>query len=152
MHNYSPGYVGDLLGVTYRQLSYWRRTKLVVPSIRHGADRWYALDELVATFMVVQLRGDGFSIQELREVIPILMHGIRSAHRVSIDHLHSMAAFVSRKGKTCPDRRFVQPAAEFVMVCHGEIHMNEAADRVFACVQVRELLDQLVEDDDAEAE
>ena len=62
-----------LTGVSYRQLDYWARTRLVGSSIRQaagrGSRRVYSFSDLVALRVVRQLREAGVSIQTIRRAV-----------------------------------------------------------------------------------
>lgn len=65
-------------GVTYRQLDYWARTDLVVPSIRtasgSGSQRLYSFRDVLVLKLVKRLLETGISLQQIR---------------VAVDQLHS---------------------------------------------------------------
>jgi DNA-binding transcriptional MerR regulator len=62
-----------LTGVSYRQLDYWARTRLVGSSIRQaagrGSRRVYSFQDLVALRVVGQLRDVGVSVQAIRRAV-----------------------------------------------------------------------------------
>jgi DNA-binding transcriptional MerR regulator len=62
-----------LTGISYRQLDYWARTRLVGSSIRQaagrGSRRVYSFQDLVALRVVGQLREAGVSIQTIRRAV-----------------------------------------------------------------------------------
>src|SRR6266478_4444852 len=57
----------DLTGITYRQLDYWARTRLVGASIRQaagsGSRRVYSFEDLVALRVIARLLDAGVSLQ-----------------------------------------------------------------------------------------
>lgn len=57
-------------GITYRQLDYWARTGLVVPSVRaahgSGAQRLYGFRDILVLKIVKRLLDTGISLQEIR--------------------------------------------------------------------------------------
>lgn len=65
-------------GITYRQLDYWARTGLVVPSIRNaegsGSQRLYSFRDILLLRVVKRFLDVGISLQQIR---------------VAIDHLRS---------------------------------------------------------------
>lgn len=65
-------------GITYRQLDYWARTGLVVPSIREaegsGSQRLYSFRDILLLRVVKRFLDVGISLQQIR---------------VAIDHLRS---------------------------------------------------------------
>jgi DNA-binding transcriptional MerR regulator len=64
------------VGITYRQLDYWARTTLVVPSIRDasgsGTQRLYSFRDLVVLKVVKRLLDAGVSLQNIRKAIETL--------------------------------------------------------------------------------
>ncbi|HRA04920.1 MAG TPA: MerR family transcriptional regulator [Arachnia sp.] len=76
------GYRGPIAhrvaGITYRQLDYWARTGLVVPSIRNaegsGTQRLYSFRDILLLRVVKRFLDIGISLQQIR---------------VAIDHLHA---------------------------------------------------------------
>jgi DNA-binding transcriptional MerR regulator len=63
-------------GISYRQLDYWARTTLVVPSIRDasgsGTQRLYSFRDLVVLKVVKRLLDAGVSLQNIRRAIEAL--------------------------------------------------------------------------------
>jgi len=57
-------------GITYRQLDYWARTGLVVPSIRgaagSGSQRLYSFKDILVLKIVKRLLDAGISLQNIR--------------------------------------------------------------------------------------
>jgi DNA-binding transcriptional MerR regulator len=76
----SVGYRGvtacHAAGISYRQLDYWARTTLVVPSIRDasgsGTQRLYSFRDLVVLKVVKRLLDAGVSLQNIRKAIETL--------------------------------------------------------------------------------
>ena len=64
------------VGISYRQLDYWARTALVVPSIRDasgsGTQRLYSFRDLVVLKVVKRLLDAGVSLQNIRKAIDAL--------------------------------------------------------------------------------
>jgi DNA-binding transcriptional MerR regulator len=60
-----------IVGITYRQLDYWARTELVVPSIRgasgSGSQRLYSFEDLVTLRVIRNLLDTGISLQRVRK-------------------------------------------------------------------------------------
>lgn len=71
------GYRGPIAcqaaGITYRQLDYWARTGLVVPSIRSakgsGSQRLYSFKDILVLKVVKKLLDAGVSLQQVRTAI-----------------------------------------------------------------------------------
>jgi DNA-binding transcriptional MerR regulator len=64
------------VGISYRQLDYWARTSLVVPSVRDasgsGTSRLYSFRDLVVLKVVKRLLDAGVSLQNIRRAIDTL--------------------------------------------------------------------------------
>ncbi len=71
------GYRGPIacsvVGISYRQLDYWARTDLVVPSVRDasgsGTQRLYSFRDIVVLKVVKRLLDAGVSLQNIRKAI-----------------------------------------------------------------------------------
>lgn len=63
----------QVAGITYRQLDYWARTKLVEPSIRNahgsGSQRLYSFRDILVLKIVKGLLDTGISLQNIRRAI-----------------------------------------------------------------------------------
>jgi DNA-binding transcriptional MerR regulator len=64
------------VAISYRQLDYWARTGLVVPSIRDasgsGTQRLYSFRDMVVLKVVKRLLDAGVSLQNIRKAIEVL--------------------------------------------------------------------------------
>src|SRR6266566_44548 len=60
-------------GITYRQLDYWARTDLVVPSVRSatgsGSQRLYSFRDILVLKVVKRLLDTGISLQQIRAAV-----------------------------------------------------------------------------------
>jgi DNA-binding transcriptional MerR regulator len=60
-------------GITYRQLDYWARTELVVPTIRaaqgSGSQRLYSFRDILVLKVVKRLLDTGVSLQQIRTAV-----------------------------------------------------------------------------------
>jgi DNA-binding transcriptional MerR regulator len=60
-------------GITYRQLDYWARTDLVVPSVRSasgsGSQRLYSFKDILVLKVVKRLLDTGVSLQNIRNAV-----------------------------------------------------------------------------------
>ncbi len=73
----TAGYRGPVAcsaaGITYRQLDYWARTGLVVPSLRaaqgSGSQRLYSFKDILVLKVVKRLLDAGVSLQQVRTAI-----------------------------------------------------------------------------------
>lgn len=72
-HIYTTAEVARLSGFTKRQISYWAREGIIVPSIQQaygsGTRRRYSFDDLLQLRFVRQLKKHGWSLQKIREAI-----------------------------------------------------------------------------------
>ncbi|WP_026197318.1 MerR family transcriptional regulator [Sciscionella marina] len=63
----------QIAGITYRQLDYWARTKLVMPSIRtavgSGSPRLYSFKDVLVLKVVKRLLDTGVSLQNIRTAV-----------------------------------------------------------------------------------
>src|SRR6058998_4420087 len=63
-------------GITYRQLDYWARTGLVVPSVRSasgsGSQRLYSFKDILVLKVVKRLLDTGVSLQNIRVAVDAL--------------------------------------------------------------------------------
>jgi len=66
----------QIAGITYRQLDYWARTSLVVPSIRSaagsGSQRLYSFKDILVLKVVKRLLDTGVSLQNIRTAVDTL--------------------------------------------------------------------------------
>lgn len=62
-----------IVGVTYRQLDYWTRTGLVVPSLQEahgsGTQRLYSFNDLLQLKVIKSLIDAGASLQKVRQAL-----------------------------------------------------------------------------------
>ncbi len=76
----SQGYraptVCNLVGITYRQLDYWARTGLIIPSIQEaagsGSQRLYSFTDVVQLKVIKRLRDAGMSLPKIRSAMEAL--------------------------------------------------------------------------------
>ena len=76
-------------GITYRQLDYWARTGLVVPSVRDasgsGSQRLYSFRDLVVLKVVKRLLDAGVSLQNIRRAVDALRsRGVDDLARITL--------------------------------------------------------------------
>lgn len=73
MTGYRGPAVCRAIGITYRQLDYWDRTGLVVPSVRSatgsGSQRLYSFRDVLVLKLVKRLLDAGVSLQQMRLAI-----------------------------------------------------------------------------------
>src|SRR5437868_14629950 len=75
-----PGFRGPqvckIVGITYRQLDYWARTDLVLPSVMDangsGTQRLYSYRDLVELKVIKQMLDAGISLQSARKAVESL--------------------------------------------------------------------------------
>ena len=76
-------------GITYRQLDYWARTELVVPSIRSasgsGSQRLYSFKDILVLKVVKRLLDTGGSLQNIRAAVDALRaRGVEDLARITL--------------------------------------------------------------------
>ncbi len=73
------------VGISYRQLDYWARTGLVVPSVRpaggSGTQRLYSFADVVHLKIIKNLLDTGISLQQIRKAIDFLRHDLKQPLR-----------------------------------------------------------------------
>jgi DNA-binding transcriptional MerR regulator len=76
-HDDASGYRGAVAaraaGISYRQLDYWARTELVVPTVRgaagSGSQRLYGFRDILVLKLVKRLLDTGISLQQIRVAV-----------------------------------------------------------------------------------
>lgn len=72
-YGYRAPQVCKIVGITYRQLDYWTRTGLIVPSLRaargSGTQRLYSFNDLLQLKVIKSLTDAGASLQKVRQAI-----------------------------------------------------------------------------------
>ncbi|GAA4603142.1 MerR family transcriptional regulator [Actinoallomurus liliacearum] len=90
-------------GISYRQLDYWARTELVVPSVRSahgsGSQRLYSFRDILVLKVVKRLLDTGVSLQQIRTAVEHLRD--RGVHDLA--HITLMSDGVSVYECTSPD-------------------------------------------------
>jgi DNA-binding transcriptional MerR regulator len=76
-------------GITYRQLDYWARTKLVEPSVRaaagSGTQRLYSFEDIHFLKVVKRLLDTGVSLQNIRTAVEHLRaRGVRDLAQITL--------------------------------------------------------------------
>lgn len=76
-------------GITYRQLDYWTRTELIVPSIRpaagSGTQRLYSFRDILILRVVKRLLDAGVSLQNVRSAVQHLEdHGVTDLAQITL--------------------------------------------------------------------
>ncbi len=79
----------QIAGITYRQLDYWARTGLVVPSIRSakgsGSQRLYSFKDILVLKIVKRLLDTGISLQNIRVAVNHLRsRGVGDLARITL--------------------------------------------------------------------
>jgi DNA-binding transcriptional MerR regulator len=71
-----------IVGISYRQLDYWARTGLVMPSVREaggsGTQRLYSFRDLVQLRVIKKLIDAGISLQRVRKAISFLQENMKT--------------------------------------------------------------------------
>jgi DNA-binding transcriptional MerR regulator len=90
-------------GITYRQLDYWARTGLVLPSVRSatgsGSQRLYSFRDILVLKVVTRLLDTGISLQQIRAAVEHL----RERGSVDVAEVTLMSDGVSVYECTSPD-------------------------------------------------
>ncbi len=81
---HNPGFSGPqvctLVGITYRQLDYWARTGMLVPSIAvakgSGSKRRYSYHDVLELKVIKQLLDAGMSLQRARQAVDCLRENV----------------------------------------------------------------------------
>jgi DNA-binding transcriptional MerR regulator len=78
-----------IVGISYRQLDYWARTDLVVPSIRSasgsGSQRLYSFKDILVLKVVKRLLDAGVSLQNIRIAVEALRsRGVEDLSQVTL--------------------------------------------------------------------
>lgn len=76
-------------GITYRQLDYWARTRLVAPSIRtakgSGSQRLYSFKDILVLKVVKRLLDTGISLQNVRTAVEHLrQRGVQDLANITL--------------------------------------------------------------------
>lgn len=76
-------------GITYRQLDYWARTKLVEPGVRaahgSGSQRLYSFRDILVLKVVKRLLDTGVSLQQIRTAVMHLRdRGVEDLARITL--------------------------------------------------------------------
>lgn len=74
--------VCKIVGITYRQLDYWARTDLIVPSLQtahgSGSQRLYSFQDIVQLRVVKRLLDAGMSLKKIRQAMDLLRAQLQS--------------------------------------------------------------------------
>ena len=79
----------QIAGITFRQLDYWARTSLVVPSIRSaagsGSQRLYSFKDILVLKIVKRLLDTGISLQNIRVAVDHLrQRGVEDLAKITL--------------------------------------------------------------------
>ena len=81
---YSTNEVAEMSGFSVRQIAYWAKQGIIVPSVQQahgsGTRRRYSFDDLLQLRFVRQLRNRGWSVQKIREAINKLREVMDDPH------------------------------------------------------------------------
>jgi DNA-binding transcriptional MerR regulator len=73
--------VAKIVGISYRQLDYWARTGLVIPSVRDaggsGTQREYSFQDIVMLKAIKNLLDTGVNLQRIRKAIGYLQDHLK---------------------------------------------------------------------------
>jgi DNA-binding transcriptional MerR regulator len=80
--------VADIVGISYRQLDYWARTDLAVPSIQRavgsGSQRLYSFEDIVRLRVVKRLLDAGVNLERIRTSLDELARQGRALSDVTL--------------------------------------------------------------------
>jgi DNA-binding transcriptional MerR regulator len=80
--------VQKVVGVTYRQLDYWARTELVVPSVRDaegsGSQRLYSFQDILKLRIIKSLLDTGVTLQKIRTATNFLTDIKQAPHGTTL--------------------------------------------------------------------
>jgi len=70
---YTTAEVANMSGFTVRQIGYWAKQGIIIPSIQQahgsGTRRYYSFEDLLQLRFIRQLMNHGWSLQKIREAI-----------------------------------------------------------------------------------
>ena len=73
MNKYTAKQVCEIAGITYKQLDYWDKKKLVIPSIAKakgsGTTRLYSITDIRQIKVIKELKQMGISLQKIRQCL-----------------------------------------------------------------------------------
>lgn len=102
----------QIAGITYRQLDYWARTSLVVPSIRSaagsGSQRLYSFKDILVLKIVKRLLDTGISLHNIRVAVDHLrQRGVQDLANITLfsDGTTVYECIVGRGGRRPPAGR-----------------------------------------------
>ena len=100
----------QIAGITYRQLDYWARTSLVVPSIRgaagSGSQRLYSFKDILVLKIVKRLLDTGISLQNIRVAVDHLRkRGVEDLARITLFSDDGVRVHVRRGSRRPPAGR-----------------------------------------------
>ncbi|MXW94565.1 MAG: MerR family transcriptional regulator [Acidimicrobiaceae bacterium] len=81
VQGYSAKLAADVVGITYRQLDYWARTDLVVPSVARaagsGSRRLYSYANLLELKVIKRLLDSGIKLEKVRSIFEYMRSELR---------------------------------------------------------------------------
>ena len=81
VQGYSAKLTADVVGITYRQLDYWARTDLVVPSLARatgsGSRRQYSYANLLELKVIKRLLDSGIKLEKVRSIFEYMRSELR---------------------------------------------------------------------------
>jgi DNA-binding transcriptional MerR regulator len=80
--------VSEIVGISYRQLDYWARTGLAVPSVRRaegsGSQRLYSFEDIVRLRVIKRLLDAGVNLERIRVALDELTRQGRALSDVTL--------------------------------------------------------------------
>ena len=128
----------QVAGITYRQLDYWARTKLVQPSIRtahgSGSQRLYSFRDILVLKIVKGLLDTGISLQNIRRAVDKLGNlGVDDLAGEVVDRIRQEVPAAHRR---IEDLQFEDPLREllgepaFVIIFVGDVACQILTDSI----------------------
>lgn len=81
VQGYGAKLTADVVGITYRQLDYWARTDLVVPSLTRatgsGSRRQYSYANLLELKVIKRLLDSGIKLEKVRSIFEYMRSELR---------------------------------------------------------------------------
>ena len=68
MRRYRIGEIASLSSLTERTIRYYEEQRLIKAGRSEGGQRWYTDEDLVYLKRIIELKGLGFSLQEIRQI------------------------------------------------------------------------------------
>jgi len=146
-HTYSTREVAKLSGFTVRQISYWAKKGIIVPSVQQahgsGTRRRYSFDDLLQLRFVRQLMNHGWSLQKIREAITRLRDVMGDPHSlqkaVLVHGSHTILAICKVRGGERIILDTLDPGGQQVMWIYLDILREETEHTIAEKIITRQI-------------